>query len=177
MPQDDPECNTPPPGYEQGLESYLFKPLKEELVLLLKESKNSTTGNLWFDHVSLWFIQPQQLIADKQYPAVYVLIPSGEIEVHGQKQLALNLTLQFEYYCKHYLRDVTNELEHFVERLMYLIQTHPSITFGTLGLCAKKIAMDNGGVEFDYSKDGKHITRVVTVTASAFVPLLMIEPP
>ena len=146
MPQDDPECSPPPDGYQEGLESYLFLPLQEEIITLLQESKNSTTGNLWFSHVSSWFVHPQMLITDKQFPAVFVLVPSATIQVHGMKQLALNITLQFEYYCKHYKRNVTNELPHFVERLLYIIQTHPSITFGKLGLCAKKIAMEDATI-------------------------------
>jgi len=174
-------ANQPPPLYEQGLESYLFKPLREEWINIMQEAKNSATGNIWFKHVSTWWEQPQELLKDHQFPAVFTLTPNAEIEQHGMKQLKLVLTLQFEYYCKHMKRSVTNELEHFVERLLYLIQTHPSVKFGKMyggkQLCAKKTAYDSGSLEFDFFIGGTHVIRNVTLTATTDIPLLMIEPP
>jgi len=181
VPLDDTPCNTPQAGYYEGLESYMFKPIREKIIQILKESKNSTTGNMWFKHISKYFEQPRDVLSDAYFPCVFVLTPRTSIVPHGMNQLALSLTIQIEYYCKHYKENVTNELEHFVERLLYIIQTNSSIPFGkvygTKQLCIKQWGYNEENIEFDFNVEGSHIVRAVVVSTTARVPLLMIEPP
>ena len=44
-------------------------------------------------------------------------------------------------------------------------------------MCAKKVAIDESSIEFEFQVNGRHIIRMVTVVASVYVPLLVIEPP
>jgi hypothetical protein len=176
---DPPECNPPSDNYQEGLESYLFKPLREAFIKLLQESKNHTTNNIWFAHVSTWYQQPQHLEADKEFPSLFVLTPSSSFERHSMDQNRGIIDIQFEYYCRHYKHNVTNELEHFVERLLYIIQVNKNVKFGKLiggvQLCAKNAMPDSA--EFDYYVDSSFVTRSATVIVKIDVPLLMVEPP
>lgn len=176
MPE-DPDCNPPPDGYEEGLESYLFQPLKKKWVKLLQESANAA-GEPWFDYMSQWLIQPQPLLTDSEFPTTFVLTPTGTFTRHSMKQFAVELNLQFEYYCKHYKRNVTNELEYFAERVLYLLQLNQNVPFNTIDgqiLCQTKLDLD--AIDFDYYVDNKHIIRSCVIVARAYIPLLLVKPP
>ena len=178
MPENDPDANTPPDGYFEGLESYLFQPYRRKWVEIIQESRNSSTNNPWFQHVSTYFIQPQPLIAKSQFPAVFVLTPNATFERHGKKQFKALISLQIEYYSRHVIRNVTNELEHFAERILYLMQANPNLGFYDINgsiICQSELSLDL--LDFDYYVSQKHVIRSCVVTAIASIPLLTVEPP
>lgn len=178
MPENDPDSNPPPDGYAEGLYSYLFQQYRKKWIEIIKTSKNSTTNNIWFSHVSTWFIHPQLSLSNAQFPAVFVLTPSAIFEKHGKLQYTAKVNLQIEYYCKHYVRNITNELEHFSERILYLIQSNPNIGFTELyGTVLCQTMIEPTAVEFDYEVSQNHIIRSAVVTATSSIPLIVVEPP
>lgn len=181
MPDNDPECNPPPEQYEEALQSYLFKPLRETWIKIIQESKNANSEP-YFDHVSQWLIHPQLLEADGEFPTIFVLTPDGTFERHGMGKSLVQykalITLQFEYYCKHYKRNVTNECEHFIERIIYLVMKNQNVPFnkiGTTNLCTSQLTLNNFSINF-FGR-GKHVIRYAIVNAVANIPALIVEPP
>lgn len=173
--KNDPPANKPPDGYEKNLQSILLLPMRKALETIMKESG-------YFKDISGWFLQPQTLISDAYYPTVFIIHPDGEFEPHGlSKQTKSTINLEFWLYTKHYERNINNELDWFIEVVIYLIMKNksPSFVVSINGvdytLCVSNI--EPTGFSQDYAFDSRHIYRTATVTAMATVVFPLIAPP
>jgi len=173
--KNDPPANRPPDGYEKNLQSILLLQMRKRLEEIMKESG-------YFPYISGWFLQPQLLQSSAYYPSIFIVHPDGEFEPHGMsKQTKSLVNLEFWLYTKHYERNVNNELDWFVEVMIYLIMTNkaPSFVVSINGtdytLCISNI--EPTGFSQDYAYDNKHIYRTATVTATALVVFPLIAPP
>ena len=123
-----PPPNPPETGYEKGLPSFMFEPLKEILITLFGNSGQ-------FDHTSVMYNELREVAYDEEYPCLMFHIPGGNSEPDGIRQKKWVFNLEIFYYTKQ-LKDqgyAAREISHFIEQGTVIIQTH------------RKITLENGG--------------------------------
>ena len=161
---DRPVPNPPPPGYVEGLSSFLFEPLK----LALKE-KFDESG--YFDHVSAIFTYVNNPEYDQWYPNIQIHIPGHLNEPYGISGSIkkMNLTVEIYYYAKH-LQEVgyaANEISHFIEFASKIIAQNKQIFLST-GVCIYLKGVE--GSEVDFYVNNSYLISMGMITLTAISP-------
>ena len=179
MPGNDPEIKRVPTGYQKNLQSYFFLPLRKEWENIMKESG-------YFNHgkdVASFYLQPMLSIPDTQYPAIFIVTPNGEFERHGlgNKQWRVRIGMEVWKYTKHFQRIVNNELDQFVEAMIWLFTQNSGMSFPmkigdtSYTLCVSDIEIT--GYENEYNFEGGHPFRTSMVSADFIVAYPLKAPP
>ncbi len=161
---DRPTPNPPPPGYAEGLSSFLYEPLK----LGLKEEIEKSG---YFPHVSAVFPYVTNPEYDDWFPNIQIHIPGHANEPYGLagKIKMQNITVEIYYYAKH-LNEVgysSNEISHFIEFMSKIIAVKKKLSLET-DVCIYLKGVESS--ETDFYVNGEYLISMGMVTVLAMSP-------